>query len=352
MRQIANFMKHVDVFCVIVVVISLLEFVTVEAGSCWRSINSHGNCEEILMQDVTEQQCCGGQFLNTAWTAEELDGRELFLQQALGRGTPNCKRCIRTCENVVCRRDKVCRMKNGQPRCSCRSDCDAKEYGYTGPICGFDEKTYRDICHLKRRNCRLNKQTEVDYRGRCKHSCDDVDCGRGQYCIVDQNHTPHCIACNLRCRSAQAHEKRCGGDGITYDSMCKLFAASCLQGKSIHAAYKGPCIEGATCATLQCPSSQRCITDSHTGRPRCIQCGFCSPFFDRRTICGSDGVTYPSWCDLRSAMCNKGTTITTKHSGRCRANEVNQDTIEIETRSDINNDYQDDDFDYDYSSNS
>ncbi|XP_064651975.1 follistatin-like isoform X2 [Lineus longissimus] len=230
-----------------------------------------------------------------------------------------------SCENVRCSRGKVCRMRQSAPRCICNPDCSLDEMSYTGRVCGSDNKSYRNLCRLRKYNCRHARHVEVQYYGKCRSSCESVTCLNGRHCLLDQNHTPHCVPCRLKCPPAQPNQQICGSDGNTYDSLCKVRAAMCLRGKSIAIAYKGPCIPALTCETITCPPDRVCLTDTQTGQPHCASCNarhYCAPFLETKTICGTDDVTYQSWCEMKIASCAQGIVIETKKGGSCGSNEA------------------------------
>ena len=76
----------------------------------------------------------------------------------------------------------------------------------------------------------------------CLDSCDRVRCEDGKNCLIDQNGLPHCVSCMVNCpNSTDASERVCGGDGQTYASVCHLERQTCIRGRAIRLAYRGPC---------------------------------------------------------------------------------------------------------------
>jgi hypothetical protein len=151
-------------------------------------------------------------------------------------------------------------MRNGAPKCVCAPDCSGPEHRRHGPVCGSDGRTYRNHCALLKHNCKKRRAETIAYQGRCQcetilqasisslinvfnaDSCDRVTCDDGKYCVTDQNALPHCIPCQMECASTNdASTTLCGGDGVTYASMCHLMRATCLRGRSIGVAYRGQC---------------------------------------------------------------------------------------------------------------
>jgi len=71
------------------------------------------------------------------------------------------------CRWTMCPPSSVCRLRrSGRARCVCRP-CDDAELD-TGPVCGFDGRTYTSACKLHRANCRARQHTDVDYAGPCQ----------------------------------------------------------------------------------------------------------------------------------------------------------------------------------------
>jgi hypothetical protein len=117
---------------------------------------------------------------------------------------------------------------------------------YHPPLMVLLTKSIRDaqtLMLMKRSKIVTLWYTEAHHNISClTASCQSVSCLNGRYCVLDQNHTPHCVPCRLKCPPAQPNQQICGSDGNTYDSLCKVRAAMCLRGKSIAIAYRGPCI--------------------------------------------------------------------------------------------------------------
>lgn len=73
-----------------------------------------------------------------------------------------------------------------------------------------------------------------------------MKCPTGQHCIEDQNLMPHCVSCFKQCPShysqnISAKKVVCGADGNTYRNLCEIKQKSCMNGRAIPVAYRGPC---------------------------------------------------------------------------------------------------------------
>ncbi|EEB15776.1 follistatin, putative [Pediculus humanus corporis] len=271
---------------------------------------------------MTKEECCS-QFtnVNTAWSNEDMDSGSLFFLRILGDGVP-CHSCKETCTGVECGSGKKCVMRSGRPKCVC-SPCKEKGKNSRGPVCGTDGNTYLNVCRIKKRACRRKTPNlTVAYNGFCQSSCDRIKCPDGKYCLLDQNLSPHCVRCMIRCPKSMENSKPvCGTDGITYENICLLRQMACKKGKAIPVAYKGKCKARASCGSIRCKDRQACLTDSYSGLPRCVTCTSRCPSVKtkefRGPICGTNNKTYHSWCHMVKDACATGFVIETKFQGIC-----------------------------------
>ncbi|ELU08470.1 hypothetical protein CAPTEDRAFT_186626 [Capitella teleta] len=274
----------------------------------------------FVVWQCVEKECCRYGVLGRGWSPHvNVSASQMFYWSLRHNGVPDCQACHETCENVQCGEDRRCRMRNGAPKCVCSPDCSAHEGHQHGPVCGSDGRTYKNHCALLKYNCKKRRTETVAYYGPCQYSCDDVTCETGKHCVTDQNALPHCIQCQMHCDAPRGNSGLlCGGDGVTYRTMCHLMRATCLNGRSIGVAYRGRCQESASCSTVTCQPHQLCLTDPCTQRPRCTTCAsWCSPYYGTSALCGSDGQTYHGWCSMHQTACSTGTFIETQHYGSC-----------------------------------
>lgn len=301
----------------------------IQGGFCWTNMNKNGRCVDLLLEKISREECCRQHpGVETAWSEEDMDSGSLFFYRVVGGGIP-CYACKDSCSEVVCGPGKKCVIRSGRPKCVCAPDCKEKGRHIKGPVCGTDGRSYRNVCRLKKRACRRpSSSLTVAYHGYCQSSCEKIQCPTGKYCLLDQNLSPHCVRCSPRCppKTPGTSRQVCGADGITYQSDCHLREAACKKGKAIPIAYKGRCKDRATCGSVRCKARQSCLTDLATGLPRCVTCGGKCPKPDspagmRRDmggpICGSNNITYHSWCHMIKDSCATGFVIDTKFSGRC-----------------------------------
>lgn len=71
-----------------------------------------------------------------------------------------------------------------------------------------------------------------------------------------------------------------------------------------------------SCRKVSCPGNLACIEDQHR-TPHCVPCSkYCKPA-PELPVCGADGVTYPSKCNLQAAACSKGHAVPLAYYGAC-----------------------------------
>lgn len=128
----------------------------------------------------------------------------------------------------------------------------------------------------------------------------------------------------------------CGSDGHTYASECELHVHACTHQISLHVTAPGPCREWGcrgpegcgpvrppagsadpglappaveTCGDVVCAFGALCLA----GQCVCPRCEHPLP----GPVCGTDGVTYRSACELREAACQQQTRIEEARAGPC-----------------------------------
>ncbi|GAV01809.1 hypothetical protein RvY_12459 [Ramazzottius varieornatus] len=317
----------------------LLSCHTVQGGVCWSTVLHNGRCRDLIQRDITQEECCkiGGGL--AGWTEEDYDNGQTFFWSALGGGAPACQACSRSCRGIKCPEDQVCGLRKlGHPFCGCTRHCPAStKEAPLQPICSSENLSFKSLCHLKQRNCRQQLREWVNYNGSCQRSCDTVTCREDQHCILDADHNPYCVRCMTNCPDFKVPV--CGTDGVTYDNMCHLNRASCLsQDKNITYAHRGSCRYGASCTETECKEDETCLLDNRHAKPapRCVRCDLecndTSSDSPPTPVCGSDGVTYSSWCQLRNNSCSFGLLIHVERIGPCLAASSANSTITMTTR--------------------
>ncbi|XP_065557562.1 agrin-like [Artemia franciscana] len=193
------------------------------------------------------------------------------------------------------------------PICSDESD----------PVCGSDGKTYNNLCKMNRYACETERKILLKHRGQC-NNCESKICDFSSKCVQDSQgnavcECPHCS------EDEGLYSPVCGTDGISYSSECHLKAEACKKEQHVIIAYAGHC---DLCMNVHCNNGAYC----ENGVCICpLDCP--SPNFDD-VVCGTDGHTYSSECDLRRAACNKERKVAVVHRGACIITDTQADNCE------------------------
>lgn len=115
----------------------------------------------------------------------------------------------------------------------------------------------------------------------------------------------------------------CGSDGRTYNTECQLKKRACRTDNSaLVVAYRGHC--QTSCKKVNCMNGLQCVEDNYA-IPHCIVCSIQCPADDNtkkidptRAVCGVDGNTYKSTCDINRMVCKIGRSIAVAYPGPCR----------------------------------
>ncbi|XP_034551694.1 agrin isoform X2 [Notolabrus celidotus] len=204
-----------------------------------------------------------------------------------------------------CLFNAVCLVDQLNTRCSCDPiECD----GTYKPLCGKDGRTYTNDCVRRKAECVSRTLIPIKHPGPCDLNepspCLDKECEHGAVCVV-KNNEPVC-ECPEAC--PQTSDPVCGSDGQSYGSPCEMRAMGCALQRAIHIQHKGPCDEA--CANC----SFGAICDAQSGQCLCpSEC-----VNSHQPVCGSDGVTYQSECDLHVKACNEQMDIRVVSQGECK----------------------------------
>ncbi|KFW85050.1 Agrin, partial [Manacus vitellinus] len=124
--------------------------------------------------------------------------------------------------------------------------------------------------------------------------CLSVECTFGATCVV-KNQEAVC-ECQQVCQGR--YDPVCGTDNRTYGNPCELDSMACVLKRDIRVKHKGPC---ERCGKCQFGA----ICEAETGR--CVCPTECVP--SAQPVCGSDGRTYGSECELHVRACTQQTNI-------------------------------------------
>ncbi|XP_047526387.1 agrin-like isoform X6 [Pieris napi] len=220
-----------------------------------------------------------------------------------------CASAQHPCESVKCSMRELCTLDaRGVAVCGCGPECEK----VMRPVCGSDSRTYDNPCQLHRAACLENREIRVAYMGACgdENPCAQASCPWGGACIAHGG-TARC-SCPV-CDSSLAPV--CASDHNTYGSECKMRMHACQEGIGEHqlkVLYNGTCL---TCGDIVCLGGGDCEVDVLTGRPVCRCIHNCTD--SQEVVCGNDGRTYKSQCELDSTACREQSDLRLAYNGDC-----------------------------------
>uniref|UniRef100_A0A672LT86 Agrin n=1 Tax=Sinocyclocheilus grahami TaxID=75366 RepID=A0A672LT86_SINGR len=216
------------------------------------------------------------------------------------------------CLKKTCEFGAVCVVKNSEPVCECSDACPQDQ----DPVCGSDGHAYSSSCQMKAMGCALQKQIQMQHKGPCANeSC--TNCSFGAICDAQ---TGRCV-CPKGC--LETRQPVCGSDGMTYENECKLNVEACTKQLDLRVVAHGECNcgSGGSGSGSETCEQDRCQRyggswDDDTEDDRCV-CDFNCQTVPRSLVCGSDGTTYTSECELKKARCEKQMDLLLQSQGPC-----------------------------------
>uniref|UniRef100_A0A8C0FVF4 Agrin n=1 Tax=Bubo bubo TaxID=30461 RepID=A0A8C0FVF4_BUBBB len=169
-------------------------------------------------------------------------------------------------------------------------------------------RTYSNDCERQKAECHQKAAIPVKHSGPCDlgtpSPCLSVECTFGATCVV-KNQEAVC-ECQQVCQGR--YDPVCGTDNRTYGNPCELDSMACVLKKDIKVKHKGPCDRCGKCQF-------GAICEAETGR--CVCPTECVP--SSQPVCGTDGNTYGSECELHVRACTQQTNILVAAQGDCKS---------------------------------
>ncbi|XP_046859521.1 serine protease inhibitor Kazal-type 5-like isoform X17 [Xenia sp. Carnegie-2017] len=164
---------------------------------------------------------------------------------------------------------------NGTATCVCDKACPL----IYRPVCGDDNKMYRNLCVMKSRACEQKKIITIQNKGPCEVDilkatnidiCGSKSCDFNGVCKVIGGEAK-CV-CDIVC--TREYRPVCGTDNVTYGNRCEMKRAGCELKKVIEFKYEGECVTPTTvvktnATTTVAPTSRRSLREC----ARCPQSG-------------------------------------------------------------------------------
>ncbi|KAM4609928.1 agrin [Polymixia lowei] len=181
------------------------------------------------------------------------------------------------------------------------------------PLCASDGQTYTSECAMTRTGMQKGIRLRKIHAGRCKklEECKE-ECPFNAVCLVER------LAVRCSCEPIQCdgtYKPLCGKDGHTYANDCELRKAECLAKTYIPVKQEGPCDlhVPSPCLEKTCEHGAVCVVKNE--EPVCECPEACPQTPD--PVCGSDGQSYGSPCEMRAMGCALQKSIHIQHKGPC-----------------------------------
>lgn len=179
------------------------------------------------------------------------------------------------------------------------------------PICASDGHTYESMCQMERTALKNNLELKKVSLGSCKEKggCPN-GCKFNAICLLD-NGEFRCSCDPIQCDGT--YKPLCGKNGKTYPNDCERKLQECRTQKDIPVKQQGPCdlnLE-SPCLKKTCEFGAVCVVKNSEA---VCECSDACPQ-DQDPVCGSDGHTYSSSCQMKAMGCALQKQIQMQHKG-------------------------------------
>lgn len=210
------------------------------------------------------------------------------------------------CKFVQCPHRQVCFLNaRSEAECGCPFECPADSYH---PVCGDDNLTYRSECEIRRNGCLLGHLLSKKHDGPCYQEYEAHH---------NNNHVnPSIDTVNNMTNSSQSlsSESNPSRDHHPHPSKTSLSGSICsLEFCPFYALCSSVAVHTGG-ETNNVTDSTSSVSTSNP-LPNCI-CPSCTSDA-KELLCGSDGVTYASECELQRTSCLSSRFIYAAHRGEC-----------------------------------
>uniref|UniRef100_A0A672JG54 Agrin n=1 Tax=Salarias fasciatus TaxID=181472 RepID=A0A672JG54_SALFA len=177
------------------------------------------------------------------------------------------------------------------------------------PLCASDGRTYPSECAMTATGLQKGLKLRKVHSGPCRRQTDGGECAEeclfNAVCVVEQLNA-RCSCDPIECDGT--YKPVCGKDGRTYTNDCTRRKAECTAKAPIPVKHPGPCDEA--CANC----SFGAICDAQSGL--CVCPSECVE--SHQPVCGSDGTTYDSECELHVRACTEQMDLRVVSQGECK----------------------------------
>uniref|UniRef100_A0A3B3CBM8 Agrin n=1 Tax=Oryzias melastigma TaxID=30732 RepID=A0A3B3CBM8_ORYME len=181
------------------------------------------------------------------------------------------------------------------------------------PLCASDGHTYPNECHMTATSVQKGIKLQKIHAGQCRRleGCQE-ECLFNAVCVVEQL-SARCSCDPLECDDT--YKPVCGRNGHTYTNDCLRRKAECEMKTLIPIRSQGPCDldTPSPCLDKVCNHGAVCVVKN--SEPVCECPEACQLTSD--PVCGSDGHSYGSPCEMRAMSCAFQKTIHIQHKGLC-----------------------------------